>query len=362
MNKEYVIPVFVPHLGCPNDCIFCNQKSISGQKKNITKEETKKTIDDFLKNIKDKDAKKEIAFFGGSFTGIDENIQEELLQIAYEYIEKGQVDSIRISTRPDYINKEILKRLKKYKVKTIELGVQSTNDYILGRANRGHTFKDVEKASKLIRWYGFNLGHQMMVGLPESTRIDDINTAKALIKLKPKMVRIYPVLVIKGTKLEKEYNEGIYEPLSVVQAVETCKQLVRMFTDKKIEVIRVGLQNTDEICNPENKESEVVSGPFHPAFGQLVESSMWYDAIVEKIKKLNVKVKEVEVTVNPIDVNNVIGHKKENVIKLKNTYEVDLIVKQDEKIKQGKSKIEITKKYSDFLEEDEYKEKTKIKD
>ena len=351
MNKEYVIPVFVPHLGCPNDCIFCNQKSISGQKKNVTKEEAKKIIDNFLKNIKDKDAKKEIAFFGGSFTGIDENVQEELLQVAYEYIEKGEVDSIRISTRPDYINKEILKRLKKYKVKTIELGVQSANDYILGRANRGHTFKDVEKASKLIRWYGFNLGHQMMVGLPESNRIDEINTAKALIKLKPKMVRIYPVLVIKGTKLEKEYNEGIYEPLSIVQAVETCKQLVRMFTDKKIEVIRVGLQNTDEICNPDNKESEVVAGPFHPAFGQLVESSMWYDAIVEKIKKLNVKVKEVEVTVNPIDANNVIGHKKENVIKLKDTYEVDLIVKQDEKVKQGKSKIEVTKTYNDFLEE-----------
>lgn len=356
MNKEYVIPVFVPHLGCPKNCIFCNQKSISGQKKNITKEEAKKTIDSFLENIKDKNAKKEIAFFGGSFTGIDRNVQEELLQVAYEYIEKGQVDSIRISTRPDYINKEILKMLKKYKVKTIELGVQSANDYILGRANRGHSFKDVEKASKLIRWYGFNLGHQMMVGLPESNRIDEINTAKALIKLKPKMIRIYPVLVIKGTMLEEEYKAGIYEPLSVVQAVETCKQLVRMFTDKNIEVIRVGLQNTDEICNPENKESEVVAGPFHPAFGQLVESSMWYDAIVEKIKKLNAKVKEVEVTVNPIDANNVIGHKKENVNKLKDTYEVNLIVKQDEKIKQGKSKIEVTKIYNNFLEENENKE------
>ena len=356
MSKEYVIPVFVPHLGCPNDCVFCNQKSISGQKKNITKDDAKKIIDSFLENIKDKDAKKEIAFFGGSFTGIDENIQEELLQVAYEYIQNGKVDSIRISTRPDYINKDILKRLKKYKVKTIELGVQSSNDYILGRSNRGHTFKDVVKASKLIRWYGFNLGHQMMVGLPESTRIDDINTAKALIKLKPKMVRIYPVLVIKGTKLEKEYNEGIYEPLSVVQAVEICKQLVRMFTDKKIEVIRVGLQNTDEICQPGSKNSEVVAGPFHPAFGQLVESSMWYDAIVEKIKKLNVKVKEVEVTVNPIDINNVIGHKRENTIKLKDTYEVDLIVKKDQKMKQGNSKIEVTKTYNDFLEENENKE------
>ena len=191
----------------------------------------------------------------------------------------------------------------------------------------------------------------MMVGLPESTRIDEINTAKALIKLKPKMVRIYPVLVIKGTKLEQEYKNGTYEPLPLVQAVETCKQLVRMFADKNIDVIRVGLQNTDEISNPENKESEVVAGPFHPAFRQLVEAEMWYDAIVDKIKKLNVKVKEVEITVNPIDANNVIGHKKENILKLKDLYEVDLIVKQDENIKQGKCDIKVTKEYNDFLEE-----------
>ena len=271
--------------------------------------------------------------------------QEELLQMAYEYVKSGEVNSIRISTRPDYINKEILKRLKKYKVKTIELGVQSANNYILNRAGRGHTFEDVVKASKLIRWYGFTLGHQMMVGLPESTRIDEINTAKALIKLKPKMVRIYPVLVVKGTKLEEEYKKGEYEPLTVVQAVETCKKLVRMFADKKIDIIRVGLQNTDEISDPKNEKSEIVAGPYHPAFRQLVESEMWYDSIVEKIKKLNVKVKEVEVTVNPVDSNNVIGHKKENVLKLKDTYDVDLVIKQDEKMKQGKSKVEVTKTY-----------------
>lgn len=346
MKKQYIIPIFVPHLGCPNDCIFCNQKSISGQKKNITKEDAKKIIDDYLKNIKSEEAQVEIAFYGGSFTAIETNLQEELLEMAYEYIKEGKVESIRISTRPDCINKEILKRLKKYKVKTIELGVQSANDYILKRANRGHTFEDVKKASKMIRWNGFKLGHQMMVGLPESTRIDEINTAKALIKLKPKMVRIYPVLVVKNTELEKEYQEGKYEPLPLVQAVEVCKELVRMFADKKIEIIRVGLQNTDEIAEPESKQSEVVAGPYHPAFRQLVESSMWYDAIVGKIKKLNVKVKEVEVSVNPIDANNVIGHKKENVMKLKDTYDVDLILKQDSNIKQGKSKIEITKTYT----------------
>ena len=354
MKTQYIIPIFVPHLGCPNDCIFCNQKTISGQKDKMTKEVAKNIIDNYLKKIKE-NAQIEIAFFGGSFTAIDEKEQEELLQVAYEYVKSGKVESIRVYTRPDAINKKILKRLKKYKVKTIELGVQSANDYILKRCNRGHNFEDVKKASKLIRRYGFRLGHQMMVGLPESTKIDEINTAKALIKLKPKMVRIYPVLIVKNTKLEKEYNEGIYEPLPLVQAVEICKELVRMFADKKIEVIRVGLQNTDEISDPQNDESQIVAGPFHPAFRQLVESGMWYDSIVGKIKKLNVKVKEVEVTVNPVDCNNVIGHKKENVLKLKEIYDVDLIIKQDENMKQGKSKIEITKTYNDFLEEEKEK-------
>ena len=351
MKKQYIIPIFVPHLGCPNDCIFCNQKSISGQKENMTKEKAKEIIEDYLENIKAEEAEVEIAFYGGSFTAIEAKQQEELLETAYQYIQAGKVESIRISTRPDAIDKETLKRLKKYKVKTIELGVQSANDYILKRSNRGHNFATVKKASKMIRWNGFKLGHQMMVGLPESTRIDEINTAKALIKLKPKMVRIYPVLIVKNTRLEEEYNQGKYEPLPLVQAVEVCKELVRMFADKKIDIIRVGLQNTEEIAEPGTKESEVVAGPYHPAFRQLVESALWYDAVVGKIKKLNVKVKEVEVTVNPIDSNNVIGHKKENVLKLKETYDVDLILRQDEAIKQGKSKIEITKTYHDFLEE-----------
>jgi len=350
MKKQYIIPIFVPHLGCPNDCVFCNQKSISGESKQVTKEDVKKIIEEHLKYVKE-DSKVEVAFFGGSFTGIEEAKQEELLSAAYEYIKQKKIDSIRISTRPDYINKKILKRLKKYKVKTIELGVQSANDYILKKAGRGHTFKDVIKASKLIRWYGFDLGHQMMVGLPESTAVDEINTAKQLIKLKPKMVRIYPVLVIKNTKLEKDYRDGKYKPLTVTQAVEICKELVKLFAKKNIEVIRIGLQPTDTITNPESEKSEVVSGPFHPAFRQLVESGMWYDVIVEKIKQLNTKVKEVVVTVNPADVNNVIGQRRDNIKNLREIYDVDLIVKADEKIKQGKSKIEITKIYEDFSKE-----------
>ena len=273
------------------------------------------------------------------------------METANEYIQNKKVDSIRISTRPDYIHKDILKMLKKYHVKTIELGVQSTNDYILKRCDRGHTFEDVKKASKLIKRYGFHLGHQMMVGLPESTKLDEIRTAKDLIKLRPKMVRIYPVLVIKGTKLEKELELGEYKPLTVSQAVERCKELLYLFHKKKIQVIRMGLQNTNEITDPNQKESEVVAGPYHPAFGQLVDDSIWYDSIVDKIKKINMKVKEVKIKVNFADMNNVIGHKRANIKKIKDTYDVDVIVEADKTIKEGKSELIILQTYDEYMEQ-----------
>lgn len=355
MKKQYIIPIFVPHLGCPNDCVFCNQRSISGQLEEVSVDDVKNTVDFYLKNLKEKDVYKEIAFFGGSFTGIDVSIQEELLKAAYEYVKNGDINSIRVSTRPDYINKDILKMLKKYKVKVIELGVQTSNDYLLDRCKRNHNFEDVRKASKLIRRKGFILGHQMMVGLPESTKNDEMKTAKDLADLKPKMVRIYPVLVIKNTELEIEYNNGEYIPLSLEQAVERCKELYYFFRSKKIDVIRIGLQNTDIISSPDNKESQVVAGPYHEAFGQLVEDAVWYDSIVDRIKKFNVKVKEVEISVNPINVNNIIGHKKENINKLKELYDVDVKIIQDSEIKPGDLDIKILKKYSDFLEESKVK-------
>ena len=336
MKKEYIIPIFVPHLGCPNDCTFCNQKKISGQTKKVTKQDVRNTIEYYLKNFKKDDNYIEVAFFGGSFTGIDPKIQEELLSVAYEYIKNKKIDSIRLSTRPDYIDKETLKRLKKYGVKTIELGVQSTNDYILKKCRRGHTFEDVKKASKLIRRFGFTLGHQMMVGLPESTRQDEIKTAKDLIKLKPKIIRIYPVLVISGTQLEEDYKNGEYEPLNVEQAVEISKELLILFASKHINVIRIGLQNTSEITDPNNPNSQVVAGPYHPAFRQLVESALWYDAISEKIKKVNINIKDVQIDANPYDINNIIGHKRCNVTKIDNLYNTNLIVKSNEKIKRGK--------------------------
>ena len=353
MKKQYIIPIFVPHLGCPNDCTFCNQHKISGSQKNITEDDVRNTIEFYLDSFKDKDAKVEVAFFGGSFTGIDPEFQERLLSVAYEFIKEKKVNSIRISTRPDYIDKETLKRLKKYKVKTIELGVQSTNDYILERCRRGHTFADVKKASRMIRWKGFILGHQMMVGLPESTVLDELNTARDLAKLKPKMVRIYPVLVIKGTELEKEYLNGNYEPLTIEQAVERCKELCYFFGKKKIPVIRIGLQSTETISNPKDEKSEVVAGPYHETFRALVESSMYYDTIVDKIKKINTKVKEVEIRVNPQNVSNVVGYKKDNINKLKEVYDLDVIIKQDEKYPPEKIEVLITKRYQDFLDDKE---------
>ena len=351
MKKEYIIPIFVPHLGCPHQCTFCNQKEISGQAKQVTAQDVKQTIEFYLKNFKDDSKYVEVAFFGGSFTGIEEKVQNELLEAANEYIDKGKVNSIRISTRPDYIDKDILKRLKRYHVKTIELGVQSSNDYILANCQRGHTFEDVKKASKLIRWHGFILGHQMMIGLPESTKLDELNTAKQLIKLKPKIVRIYPVLVIKDTKLAEEYENGEYIPLTLEQAVERSKEVMQLFNKAKIEVIRLGLQNTEEISSPEEKKSQVLAGPYHPAFRQLVESRMWYDEIVSKIKQYNVKVMQVLITANPENINNIIGHKKENILKLKEIYDVDVIVKPDKNMKKGKFEIEVEKTYEDVLEE-----------
>ena len=311
----------------------------------VTAKDVRETIEYFLKNFRDNHKYVEVAFFGGSFTAIEKEKQEELLEAVQKYIENKKVNSIRISTRPDCIDKEILKRMKKYHVKTIELGVQSTNNYILKRCKRGHTYEDTKNASKLIRRYGFILGHQMMVGLPESTKQDEINTAKELIKLKPKIVRIYPVLVIKDTELADEYERGDYNPLTVGQAVERCKEIVDLFNRNKINVIRIGLQNTEEISDPSTEKSSVIAGPYHPAFRQLVESSMWYDSIVNEIKKVNAKVKKVKIKANDINVNNIIGHKKENISKLKDIYDVDVVIERDDKIKPGKFELEVLESY-----------------
>lgn len=347
MDRTCIIPIFMPNLKLKENYIFCDTKE--KEVKKIKKSEFKKIIEKELLKL-DNETNVELVIFTRNIEDLISD-KENILELISEYIKENKITSVKISTRPESINKENIKVLKKYKVKSIEILVPSSNDYILKKSNAQIMFSDIKKTSKLLRWNGFKVGYQMMVGLPESTRLDEINTAKALIKLKPNTIKIFPVLVLKGTTLEKEYNNEKYVPLNLVQAVEICKELVRLFWNKKIEILQIGVEDKEELNEFTNSKTEVLDGPYHPSFKQLVESNMWYDAIVNKIKRLNVKVKEVEVTVNPIDSDNVIGLKKENVYKLKDMYDVDLILKQDEKVKKGKSKIEITKTYNDFLEE-----------
>ena len=223
--KTYNIPIFVPHRGCPFDCVFCNQKRITGTQKEVTADDVHNIIGEYLKTLPSKNRRIEAAFFGGSFTGIPINEQSELLAAANEYLKKGDIDGIRLSTRPDYIDKEILDNLLKYGVTTIELGVQSMDDSVLKSSNRGHTRKDVINAVRLIKEYSFTLGLQMMTGLPGDTDEKSLYTADEIIKLKPDIVRIYPTLTIKDTFLEKMYLTGKYQPQSVDEAVNLAKQL-----------------------------------------------------------------------------------------------------------------------------------------
>lgn len=345
--KNYVIPVIVPNTGKKKDWIFDNQK-IHVTNEVLTKEILEDTIKKHLERIEDSSEyfHVEVAFTGADFTNLSEQVQEELLEIVQKYIRMERVDSIKVSIRPNNVTKQKLKMLKKYKVKTIELEVYSCNDYILKKIGMEFNFNDIKKASKMIRFKRFKLGHKITIGLPDSTKIDDINTAKNLIKLKTNSVSINPVLVIKDTPLEKDFENSNYKPLAVVQAIETCKELAKLFNEKNIEIIAIGFEPLDSELKQEIFSEQVIAGPFHPAFREQVESGLWYDAIVNKIKKLNTKVMEVEVTVNPEDINNVIGYKQENIKKLKEIYEVDLIVTSNENMKEGKSKIEITKEFN----------------
>lgn len=327
--KHYNIPVFVPHVGCPNDCVFCNQKHITGTLKEIRSEEIKEIINSHLKTIPE-NAYKEIAFFGGSFTGIDMKLQRKYLKLAYEYVKRGDVSGIRLSTRPDYINKEILDQLAEFGVKVIELGVQSMDSEVLQKSNRGHTAEDVKKASEMIKEYGFSLGLQMMTGLPGDTDEKSLKTADEIIALSPDFVRIYPTLVIKDTDLENMYRNGTYLPQSLDEAVNLAAKLLRKFSDNNITVIRIALMTTDEI-SPGGK---LVAGPFHSAFRELAESRIYY----EDILKSSCGKKKFTVRVNPLEISKVIGNKKCNIEKFKEKG-IAVTVKGDGRIKRGNFKI-----------------------
>lgn len=314
MAKKYIIPIFVPHFGCPHDCIFCNQKKITNVSTTTTAEDVEQEIEKYLSYFP-KAEHVEVAFYGGSFTAINMDIQSELLQVPYEYKKKGIIKEIRLSTRPDAINSEILENLEKYGVDTIELGVQSLDDGVLKCSARGHSAADVYRAVDLIREYDFKLGLQMMVGLPMDSSEKSIKTAKEFIRLKPDLVRIYPTLVINETYLNKLYERGLYQPLSIDEAVDICTRLLMMFYVEDIKVIRVGLQPTDNI----QLGMDVVAGPFHPAFRQLVEANI-YRLLIEDYLKDRSKADELIIGASRRETSNIAGQKSSNIKYIKEKY------------------------------------------
>lgn len=306
-KKEYIIPIFIPFLGCPHDCAFCNQVKITNYKDNINKENTIRQINQYLSYFPKNENLKEIAFFGGSFTGLDKKVMISYLEIALNYKKKGIIDRIRLSTRPDYINNSILDILKKYEVDVIELGIQSLDNEILNANERGHSKEDSIMASKLIKDYGFKLGHQIMPGLYKDSFDKAIETGLESIKMNPDMVRIYPTLVIKDTKLEKLYKEGLYKPLSLDEAIEISSRLYMIYSYKKIPVIRIGLQPTENI----NEKKDVVAGPFHPSIRQLVETNIHKIYLEELTSKYKFKNK-IKIHVSNREISIIAGNKKAN--------------------------------------------------
>jgi histone acetyltransferase (RNA polymerase elongator complex component) len=321
--KKRIIPIFVPHRGCPHDCIFCNQKKITGVSTDMTSDDVRNIVDEYLTTI-DKDAVVEIAFFGGSFTAIDVDIQKSLLSIAKEYVDKGVVHDIRMSTRPDCINQEILSMLKEYKVSIIELGVQSLDEDVLRDSIRGHQVNEVFVSSKLIKENKIQLGLQMMVGLPSDTEEKCINTARKFIELNPDCVRIYPTLVVKETGLEDLLSRKEYNPFSLQESIEIVKKLLALFYVNNINVIRVGLQATEDI----QLGKAVVDGPYHPAFRELVEGEMIKDYLKHIVIE-NKVTSNILIKTNKKNVSKIIGNKKCNSVYMKNELIVNLKTQEE---------------------------------
>lgn len=300
------ISIFVPHIGCPNKCSFCNQRHITGVCKAPHPEDVLKAVNAAKKSPKYNPATTQIAFFGGSFTAINRNYMMSLLEVASDFVENGDVSGIRISTRPDAIDREILAVLKENHVTAIELGAQSLNDRVLKMNNRGHTSADVENASRLIREFGFELGLQIMTGLFYDTDEKTIKTAKKVIEIKPDTVRIYPTVVLKDTHLAALYLDGIYKPQELNDAVNLASKLYLMFTEAGINVIRLGLHSIES--------DAYLAGPWHPAFSELCLSSIM---LKKAIRLLNEQGKYI-IYVSKSDISKMIGQKRSNVIFLEN--------------------------------------------
>ncbi len=304
-KKHFNIPVFLPELACPHRCVFCDQEKISGTRGIPDPADVKDIIERHLQTLPP-DAEINIAFFGGSFTGLPLGMQKTYLALAYEYVKSGRVEALRISTRPDYINSEILALLKTYRVKTIELGAQSFDDEVLKLSQRGHSAQDIRRASKLIIENAFSLGLQMMIGLPGDTPEKALYTAREIVAAGADNTRIYPALVLKNTAMARMYNEGKYQALALEQAVRITKELTMIFEAGGVKILRTGLHPSEEL----NYGRSLIAGPYHPSFKELVLSSRFKDTLAglfEKRHKGN-----YSVLVSPQSINYAIGYASSN--------------------------------------------------
>lgn len=304
--RENIIPVFVPHLGCPNDCVFCNQRHISGAQRPAAAEDVREAIEKAAALPCD-GAKRQLAFYGGSFTAIPVADQESMLGVGKEYMDKGIIHSIRLSTRPDAIDGAVLNRLKSYGVETIELGAQSLNEKVLLLSGRGHTAQDVVDASKLIKEWGFKLILQMMTGLPGDSEESCLETVRKIIELKPDGVRVYPTVIVKDTALFDLWKAGRYKEHSVEDAVEICSKIVPMLNAANIPIIRLGLNPTDDLSG-----GDAVGGAYHPALGELVKSRIMLNKARELLKGVDAGSKVI-LGVNKSKVSQMTGQHRQNI-------------------------------------------------
>ena len=340
MKRHVNIPIFIPHLGCPNQCVFCNQRTISGVY-DFDISDVKRQIEVALSTI-DSNCEAEIAFFGGSFTGIDRELMISLLELAYEYVSSGKVKSVRCSTRPDYINSEILDLLQRYHVDTIELGLQSSSDSVLTISKRGHSRADEASACKMITERGFSLVGQMMIGLPGSTLEDELETAHFIVNSGAKGARIYPTVVFYGTELCEMSKSGTYSPIELTDAVERSAKVLQIFLDSNVDVIRIGLCSSDNLIDDE----KYYAGPNHPAIGEMVESAMLYNKITDMLKKDNSYSDiTLKVFVAKGCLSKAIGQKRTNKNRLIREYGfADVKIAEDESLSGYELKIEEERK------------------
>lgn len=334
--KHANISLFVPHMGCPHQCSFCNQKTISGSVKPLTPDEVTATLKKAVADGVDPD-NTEIAFFGGSFTAIERDYMMSLLESAHPFVESGKLSGIRISTRPDAIDNEVLDILKRFGVTSIELGAQSTDPEVLIKNRRGHTREDIFKASHLIKKRGFSLGLQMMTGLLGDTDEKALQTCEDIISLKPDTVRIYPTITLEGTHLGELYKAGEYEPQTLQGAVSLCGKLLKRFYENDIAVIRLGLHSGG------NVEEGYLAGPYHPAFGEMCQSAVYLENAVDLLKTLDIGNGKITLYVNPSEISKMTGQKGANKEILR-SMGYNISVKGDNNLKKYEIKAEINER------------------